>query len=85
MCFLWYSYQLVPDCNVGDPNFMDAAKDAADKAVTCGVEINLECSNYPILLKDGSGDSSKVRMCGVLPSFTCCLTLGICLNVTNLV
>jgi hypothetical protein len=43
-----------------DPNFLAAAKEAADKAVTCGVEINFECSNYAINLKPSVGDSIKV-------------------------
>jgi phosphopantetheinyl transferase (holo-ACP synthase) len=46
---------------LGDPAFLDAAKEAADKAVTCGVEINVECSNYAIKLHTGRSDSTKVR------------------------
>lgn len=48
-------------CTVADPRFMDAAKEAADKAVTCGVEINVECSSYAITLKSGLADSAEVR------------------------
>jgi hypothetical protein len=55
-----------------DPNFLAAAKESADKAVTCGVEINFECSNYAINLKPSVGDSVKVRKaeCARLFAFT---------------
>lgn len=44
-----------------DEGFTAAAKEAAEKAVTCGVEINTECGNYAITLQKGSrGDSQKV-------------------------
>jgi len=34
-----------------DPNFLKAAKEATDNAVKCGIEINIECGNYPITLR----------------------------------
>ena len=40
-----------------DENFLQASKDATDKAVRCGKEINLDCGNY--LIRLGSGSTSQ--------------------------
>jgi hypothetical protein len=54
-------YQILSFICLDDEKFLQAAKEATDKAVTCGKEINLECGNYPIKIGDStSHTSSKV-------------------------
>ena len=45
---------------VNNQEFHEAAKGVADKAVACGLEINLECGNYAIALKTSKNNTSKV-------------------------
>jgi len=56
-----------------DPHFLQAAKEATQSAVKCGIEINIECGNYAInLSKDNVRRTSKfnkVRFLTLLRSF----------------
>lgn len=44
-------YWLLIFVRTGDDKFLSAAREAAENAVNCGIEINLECGNYPIALQ----------------------------------
>ena len=68
--FLWVilSFSILLTTHVyiilGDAGFERAAKDAVEKAATCGMEINVECSNYRISLVDSNAykeDASEVQ------------------------
>eukprot|EP01032_Pedospumella_encystans_P010660 gene10660-12444_t len=47
--------------DTADENFLQASKDATDKAVRCGKEINLDCGNYLIRLSTGSTSQGSAK------------------------
>ncbi|KAJ1414624.1 nucleotide cyclase, partial [Ochromonadaceae sp. CCMP2298] len=55
MFIIWQTKTLNPD----EEGFLEAAKVAVDKAVACGREINMDCSNYAINLGSDSKDTNR--------------------------
>jgi class 3 adenylate cyclase len=58
MFIIWQTKILNPD----EEGFLEAAKVAVDKAVECGREINMDCSNYAINLGSDSKDTASTTL-----------------------